>query len=132
MTVTLEREKYFDKCSAKELKIRKEINWCKQHIKMAKEILNLSEDDMVKFASLNTIRSFKSRLTIYKHELARIKNIERVAVPRRTQKVIFRIHEDFQLSKTGLCKCGERLTEILHIHCPKCGRRILWEKVEQC
>ena len=136
--MTPEREKYLAECSERELNLRKEITEIKGVLVAFKWKLN-SKDD---FYFSNTkrvnsiyrsIRRLKHKLTAYRHELHRLKGIDRVVVPR----VKFSVKEIRGSRYTGkksyyaTCKCGN---EFLYSgngedYCPNCGRKILWERV---
>lgn len=61
------------------------------------------------------IRRYKTILTVCKHELARIRGWDKVVVPRR--------HKEYKC--VFVCSCGH---DVIDNFCPRCGRKILWEK----
>ena len=126
--MTPERKAYWEKCSLKERTLRALINDEKCAIKALKN--NFKYPKNYNFnVLLIMISQCKVRLSAYRHELARLKGMDRVVVPNRSQKYIYRIGEEFKVSKVGFCNCKANLTEVLHVYCPDCGRKILWDKV---
>jgi hypothetical protein len=71
------------------------------------------------------IRHNKIQLNAYRHELQRLKGMDRVVVPR----VSYTSERSGQfLVRHEHCCCGNKLFG--EVYCPECGRRILWEKVK--
>ena len=118
--MTPEREAYLAKCSKKEKFYRDWIAFVKQEIKVAKEALNSGFDnELLKLYLYNR----KHCLMMYRHELARLKGMDRVVVPKRP------ILARWSGIWLGYCKCNGSVKS-LEVYCPHCGRRILWEKVK--
>lgn len=122
--MTPEREKYLAKCSKRELVLRHWIKVEKGNITRYKFGLNYDKtftDDDIEYC-LSSIRFHKDRINCYRHELQRIKGMDRVVVPRFIEKhwagdLIF-----------GRCACGDNVSSA-EPYCMRCGRRFLWEKV---
>lgn len=127
--MTPEREKYFTKCNKKELWLRDEIKSYKREIKYCKDALNIGND--YEFW-LGTLRFRKMWLQICKNELHRLKGMDRVVVPRDAHSSFTTKEGVNGFVTVGYCVCDkdkeERLNSYDYIYCPKCGRRILWEK----
>ena len=129
--MTPKREKYLAKCGKLEMKYRKWIQDTKERIKEAKERLTIECD--VEWEK-SIIRSHKVYLGWYKHELNRLKGMDRVVVP----KVNFSVPQIREWGRTGrksyyaTCKCGNGnlYSGSDERYCPNCGRLILWEKVK--
>ena len=68
------------------------------------------------------IRFGKVRLAAYRHELNRLKGMDRVVVPSDAYTR--------EYLGNGVCVCGYELHKKRHNYCPRCGRRVLWEKVK--
>ena len=119
--MTPEREKYLAKCSKKELAIRCKISEAKSNLAYYKDFLTRNIDDWGLMVCKQSVDKYKMELTAYRHELQRIKGMDRVAVP----KVL--VTGDYL---EGFCwNCGGVVSEHDHEYCPCCGRLILWEKV---
>ena len=112
--MTPKREKYLAKCSKREKWFRMQIEDLKKDIKGVKRALTLGYvDDW----NITWLRKCKFFLTIYRHELARLKGMDRVVVPKRG----------------CFCKCGRDLYGAKMLgskYCDECGRKLLWEKVK--
>lgn len=116
--MTPEREKYLANCGKRERVLRAHIDLYKKAIKNCKaELL-----ESIVTNSFNLIPGYKIQLSAYRHELNRLKGMDRVVVPRKA-------YIGFYGDKGGLCKCEKHITDV-HKYCPKCGRKILWEKVK--
>jgi hypothetical protein len=125
--MTPERIKYFKKSSNAERDLRMLIKRCKKALKIAKSecsAFNLKPSDkkpleyLVKYVQL---QDSKMLLQALRHELQRIKGMDRVVVPRRA------ILESWGGVRLGRCKCGE-IMKSFECFCHSCGRRILWDK----
>ena len=130
--MTPEREKYLAGITSRERVIRHAIRMAALSLRETKEWWTKHKTNRP-----NKIRGYKKtvkrqKLTLMacKRELAKLKGMDRVVVPNRSQKYIYRIGEEFKVSKVGFCNCKANLTEVLHAYCPKCGRKILWKKVK--
>ena len=121
--MTPEREAYWEKCSLKERTLRALINDEKCAIKVLKNNFKYPENYNFNVL-LIMISQCKVRLSTYRHELARLKGMDRVVVPR---EVTIPPNTDL---KQGCCICDQDVYDALNSYCPKCGRRILWEKVK--
>ncbi|MBR6678754.1 MAG: hypothetical protein IKL58_00325 [Phascolarctobacterium sp.] len=117
--MTPERKAYLDRCSDKERRLHR-------MIKSAKRELSYSKEDMKLIPGLPflkwRVKYAKVVLSAYRHELARLKGMDRVCVPKVTDAHIL----------GGLrlwCACGKQLSRS-NKYCPACGRKILWEKVK--
>lgn len=95
--MTPKREKYLAKCGKLEMKYRKWIQDTKERIKEAKERLTIECD--VEWEK-SIMRSHKVYLGWYKHELNRLKGMDRVVVPREVR------YELTVEGYTGYCCCG--------------------------
>ena len=124
--MTPKREKYLAKCSKQELILRHWIKVGKGNINRYKFGLNYDKtftDDDIKYC-LSSIRFHKDRINCYRHELQRLKGVDRVVVPR---EVTIPSNTDL---RQGYCICGRDVYDALDSYCPTCGRKILWEKVK--
>lgn len=119
--MTLERERYLAKCSKREKYLRRAIADSKVDIKTFKSDLKINRL-FSRTTELILIRHNKIKLNAYRHELARIKGMDRVVV----------IKESQWLRGTNCvlasCKCGDTIVVNEYNYCPTCGRKILWEK----
>ena len=90
---------------------------------------------MDRYKSKLRIKRYKYHLNAYRHELSRVKGMNKVVVPR----VMFSVDEIKGQRRTGkknyyaMCKCGN---DNLYSgngerYCPWCGKLLLWEKVKQ-
>jgi hypothetical protein len=124
--MTPERIEYFKKSSNVERDLRMLIKRCKKALKIAKSecsAFNVKPSDkkpleyLVKYVQL---QDSKMLLQALRHELQRIKGMDRVVVPRN--------YREWNASITGYlatCKCGRDVS--WERYCPNCGRKILWE-----
>lgn len=117
--MTPQREKYLAKCSKRELVLRHWIELQNVNIKAYKADFKKNPTK-----ARRLLQTMKYELVVYRHELARLKGMDRVVVPRKAYIGAWG-------DKGGLCKCGKHITDV-HNYCPWCGRRILWEKVIRC
>lgn len=133
--MTSEREKYLAKCSKREMTLRRLIKYYKLELKKAKAVCSsydlkaLGRKPFGYRIHIVAVKETKLMLQSLCHELARLKGMDRVVVPREAG------YELTVEGYTGYCCCGNFLMENClnkkaNIHCDKCGRRILWEKVE--
>lgn len=133
--MTPERKAYLMEHIGREATIRHLIRWYKYELKKYKAVCNsydLKRIGRKPFGyRVHIVRVNETKLIIntLRHELNRLKGMDRVVVPNRSQKLIYRIGEEFKVSKVGFCNCKANLTEVLHVYCPDCGRKILWDKV---
>lgn len=111
--MTPAREAYLMKCSKREKELRFNINQAKINLAVFK--MAVIKQGMLPILK-NSIKSTKCRLVAYRHELHRLKGMDRVAVPRRAEGYI----------GVFVCKCG---SDVIANYCPNCGRRILWDRV---
>ena len=118
--MTPARHAYFDKCSDKELKLRNLIAGSKYYLKTCKEDLtHFPEWGFLK----GKVKQEKINLTALRHELAKFKGMENVT---RARVVIYNKEKKIGY---GRCRCGAHLI-LSQVICSRCGKRILWEKVE--
>lgn len=118
--MTPEREKYLAKCSDKENFIRANITYYKQQLrslKMAK--LTIIGDKYWR----GHIRHTKCHLNAYRHELARLKGMDRVTYPCR----IMLNNGDYIVGLWRCSSCSDGLCEGDN-YCTGCGRKILWKR----
>ena len=125
---------YLAKCSKREKFLRSEINACKRSIKFAKQfwrdslaevLMGIATPDEREALIRNRIRDLKWQLSAYRHELARLKGMDRVTMPYK----MFRFGFSVNVPKVSYyCECLTSLNGQTN-YCPSCGRRILWEKV---
>lgn len=121
--MTPEREKYIRSCNLKERIIRHLIRNSKEELKKNKAVCNSYNLKLIGRKPfgyrLHIVRIKESKLMLnaYRHELARLKGMDRVVVPKKLE------------GYTGVaeCSCG---CWVLANYCPECGRRLLWEKVK--
>lgn len=119
--MTPERKAYLAKCGRLERKYRLWIKLSKERIKEAKA--NIAQRGDI-YWEKDVLRSQKLYLSWYRHELNRLKGMNNVVVPRG---VIIPPNTDL---KQGYCICGRDVYDALDSYCPKCGRRILWERAK--
>ena len=115
--MTPKRKKYLANCSEREKGLRCNINQAKINLAVLK--LAATTQGMLPILK-NAIKSTKCMLVVYRHELHRLKGMDRVVVP----KVVS--YKEFE----GVCKCGNDVTDF-DFYCSECGRKILWEKVRE-
>lgn len=116
--MTPEREAYLAKCSKREKYLRKEIKDYKREIKTIKSALQ-TESDYGWY--LGCLRFRKLWLTMCRHELARLKGMDRVAMP-------YKVYDKSTDLEDWYCSNCDREVLVFEGYCPNCGRRILWEK----
>ena len=120
--MTPKREAYLAKCSEKEKFWRKWIACEKQEVKAIKEALNSGADNNW---NRHCLRTRKRYLMMYRHELARLKGMDKVVVP-----ILIKASRETFPDHSYMCKCLKYLGWVKDInYCPKCGKRVLWEKV---
>ena len=129
--MTPERKAYLMKCSGKEDFIRAKISYYKQQLKSLK-MTKLTIGCMLRHLR-GQIKRTKWHLNAYRHELARLKGMDKVAMPFHSYHRGF---EDGHLVEYEIWTCpkcdvlvGGDCLETYNF-CPDCGRRILWEKVK--
>lgn len=118
--MTPQRQAYLAKCGKREKVLRDLIIKAKALIRACKKSLN-ADGEPCFFKDL--IREAKFELNAYRHEIARLKGMDRVVRAKEFQEV-----GSQGLSRCS--KCGEDLS-INERFCSACGRKILWEKVKQ-
>ena len=124
--MTPQRKAYLEKCNWKERYIRAKIAQEKGHIKHNKQILNSANlDEAYDCFSFeidylyHEIKYRKYKITVLRHELQRLKGMDRVVVP-----------IDTMYDKTeGFCTCGNDVNDF-ETYCSDCGRKLLWEKAK--
>jgi hypothetical protein len=123
--MTPEREAYLAKCSKWEKILRHWIKVRKNDIKRHKFELNNAETigEPKNLFRLNEIRFHKDHLKCFRHELARLKGMDRVAVPSE------QYDRRFETYNWYCTKCDSEISTFENC-CSNCGRRILWEKVK--
>ena len=117
--MTPERKAYLAKCGKREAWIRTKMFQAKSEIALCKAILNYRNkvDDISKWKT--RLEMWKIEFTAYRHELARLKGMDRVVVPKRI------LISTWSGIKFSYCKCGKSIKS-LEKYCKNCGRRILW------
>lgn len=122
--MTPKREAYLAKCSKREKRLRFKIQEFKNDICNEKYRLtqggHLVEPDNTRCRT--RIRQYKHHLSAYRHELNRLKGMDRVVVPR------FRGYNCDGII-VGYCTCGNDVN-FYEAYCSDCGRRILWERMK--
>jgi hypothetical protein len=127
--MTPERIEYFKKSSNAERDLRMLIKRCKKALKIAKSecsAFNLKPSDkkpleyLVKYVQL---QDSKMLLQALRHELQRIKGMDRVVVPYELMRFGFKANVP-RVSYN--CECLEPINR-KYKYCPNCGRKILWE-----
>lgn len=126
--MTPERKEYLAKHTGREAIIRHLIRVCELEIKDCKitcsnyDLKTLGYKPFGYRIHITRIKETKIMLCSLRRELARLKGMDRVVVPRDayTRKYL----------EAGTCACGFELDKKHHNYCPKCGRRILWKKVK--
>ena len=129
--MTTHREAYLAKCSEREKLLRWKLKEAKQVLRKYKFAQNrkreiypfpLTEAQIIYIRKM--ISESKTLICTYRHELNRIKGMDRVVVPKRT----FIDNYCGISTKCTRCKCG-RLVPDFKNYCSDCGRHILWERV---
>lgn len=115
------REKYLAKCSKRELVLRHWIELQNVNIKAYKADFKKNPTK-----ARRLLQTMKYELVVYRHELARLKGMDRVVVPYELMRFGFKANVP-RVSYN--CECFEPIYR-KYKYCPKCGRRILWEKVK--
>ena len=113
--------------------MRTKIYQAEKEIVLCKAMLNpkYKIPDLNRWKSL--LKMWKFELAAYRHELNRIKGMDRVVVPKDVQKFLYAVHDfgtGYGIGFIGVCKCGAELNNVDCKYCPNCGKRILWEKVK--
>lgn len=120
--MTPKRKAYLAKCSRRERFIRDYIAYYKQNLKIYKRAKRTNDGG--EYWVRKQIRNTKFNLSAYRHELARLKGMERVTVP----KLLTFLFSDGKRFEGFVCShCGETLMRDSCVNCG-CGRRILWNK----
>lgn len=123
--MTPKREKYLNTCSQQEVRIRGLLKYHKHKLKEAKAVCNaynLQANERKVFSYLlatGHIMHHKTIVSNLRHELNRLKGMDRVAIPK---PVGYKELEWY-------CKCEEEVSDF-DTYCSYCGRRLLWEKVK--
>ena len=119
--MTPERAKYLAKCSERERYIRMKLSTARLYLKWHKKSISNGGIRVTK----PTAKYEKFELMAYRHELNRLKGMDRV--------VVIGDDEPFVNTLTGAeywtCKCGAGIY-VTDNYCSNCGKRILWEKVK--
>ena len=121
--MTPERKDYLNKCSNREMLLRAFIADEKLGIKRCKKSLNDPEENFGRSVDLIMIRFGKVRLAAYRHELQRLKGMDRVAMP-------CEVYDKSTDLDDWYCSNCDREVSVFEGYCSNCGRRILWEKVK--
>lgn len=118
--MTPERKKYLVECSKREMFLRKKIADCKMLIKHLKYATYKKLGAPYFHDVLQCLRLTKYEYTAYRHELNRLKGMDRGVVP-----------EFYHSTDVYHCpKCTTAIWFASDKYCPNCGSRILWEKVK--
>ena len=128
-TMTPKRETYMASCSKREAWIRTKMFQAQSEISLCKAILNYRHkvDDISKWKT--RLETWKIEFTAYRHELHRLKGMDRVVVPRDVN--VWKKTDGYELY--GECCCDDDfniLFEDTNKYCSCCGRRVLWEGIE--
>lgn len=115
--MTPEREKYLAKCSKRELVLRHWIELQNVNIKAYKADFKKNPTK-----ARRLLQTMKYELVVYRHELARLKGMDRVTYPRR----IMLNNGDYIVGLWRCSSCSDGLCEGDN-YCTDCGRKILWE-----
>ena len=119
------REKYLLGISWKEKIIRDSMDCQRGQIKQCKKEMKTSTG-----IAKSHIKWAKARFTEYRHELHRIKGMDRVVIPKDVRK--WEKTDGYELY--GDCCCDNDLNvlfEDTNTYCSYCGRRVLWKVSEQ-
>lgn len=120
--MTPEREAYLSKCSNREIWLRSEIRNIEIDIHWQKYRLSNANEEWIATGAKCALWYKNQALMTLRHELQRLKGMDRVVVPRRA------ILARWSGIWLGYCKCGSSVKS-LETYCPNCGRRILWGEV---
>ena len=122
--MTPKREAYLEKCSNREMWLRSAIVATKRDISYQKQRITLTNDEWMATGAKCELWYKKQLLMTLRHELQRLKGMDRVVVP----KVV---HILVDGGKVVQCRCRYWLRQFQGLdYCPKCGRRIIREKVK--
>ena len=132
---TKRRRKYLASCSEKEKYIREEIAMYKKSVRHWKHFLNFELSSLLengKSSNLyNTPEEVKQaivhqtfQMKTYRHELNRLKSMDRVAK--------IKTHQWLRGTNCviAFCECGDSVAVNEFNYCPTCGKKLLWEKVK--
>lgn len=115
------QKRKLDMRAEKERHLREVIASCKEHLQNFKiaRSTNLGGKGWLG----EQIRKRKTILTACKHELQRIKGMDRVVIPSE------QYDRRFETYNWYCTKCDSEIS-VFENYCSECGRRILWEKVK--
>ena len=137
--MTPKRKKYLKRCSEREKYIREEIQIYKKSVKHWKHYLNVELPKILakgeKPSLYDTPEEARQAIThqtfqmkTYRHELSRLKGMDRVVVPKQTQTATYFADGEWKQCNLEHCSCGALLDKVLNIYCYKCGKRIIWRR----
>lgn len=127
--MTPEREAYLAKCGMREYQIRVLIRSYKHELKKNKAVCSsydLKQIGRKPFGynlSIGSVKGDKIIITALRRELARIKGMDRVAMP-------YEVYDKSTDLDDWYCSNCDREVSVFEGYCPNCGRHILWEKVK--
>ena len=123
--MTSERVAYLAKCSNRELWLRSEIRNIEIDICWQKQRISNANEEWIATGAKCELWHKKQLLMTLRHEVARLKGMDRVVEPYEVMRFGFGAN----VPKVSYnCECFEPIDR-KHKYCPNCGRRILWEKV---
>jgi len=128
--MTPERAVYLSTISKKERLIRNDIEFTRQQIKTYKhELCSLAEQNIDGRGQIiaRWLKGVTIRLSAYRYELNRLKGMNRMVEP---EIVPLPPNPKGQKNVTVCKKCGTKLIGPLAIHCPGCGRYIMWWRLK--
>ena len=121
--MTPKRKAYLAKCSNREIWLRSEIRNIEIDIHWQKYRLSNANEEWIATGARCELWHKKQLLMTLRHELARLKGMDRV--------VVVGDDEPFVNTLTGAeywtCKCGTGIY-VTDNYCSNCGKRILWRR----
>ncbi len=118
------REAYLAKCGKRERIVRRLLGVQKRALKQYKELLTYGYSDDADHC-YSQIALLKTARQALRHELARLKGMDRVVVPSE------QYDRRFETYNWYCTKCDSEIS-VFENYCSTCGRKILWKKASEC
>ena len=122
--MTPEREAYLAKCGDKEVWLRSAIRATKRDISYQKQRISNANEEWIATGAKCELWNEKQLLMTLRHELQRIKGMDRVVIPSE------QYDRRFETYNWYCTKCDSEIS-VFENYCPTCGRKILWKKVSE-
>ena len=131
--MTPERKAYLAKCGNREVWLRSAIVTTQKDISCQKQRISNATEEWIATGAKCELWHKKQLLMTLRHELQRIKGMDRVVVPFKSysREVEDGVLVEYEVQTCPNCNVlvGGDLCEV-HNYCPDCGRKILWERVK--